>query len=189
VRIETMELARIVDIDGTGGRRGVLGFAAEIAWLRECEGRYFFEHGGLPLDDGSHTCDSGTFLSAADFAIKYAKESARRYKVGRTSSLRVVVQARIVDTPVRIARGYQPVDRSGVPHLDRWEAVPQDWLLYRPEELDGYLRRGGREAMPPQRLQRIEHEWAVVWNSALEREVNAASLGLFRRRWLDACTS
>jgi hypothetical protein len=184
VRTERMELVRIVDIDGRG-KRGTLGFEADISWVREAGAKVFFEHGGQVLKEGSGFCDVGRFMTCLDSAMEEGSRLCRRYSITAESTLAVLVEATITEIP--ILRSREPPMRAIFGRFEH-ERVPKDWLRNEPEAIKAWLEWQADQAKPfPEGgLPRLEgQEIAVerIWRSPRSQADNDRAVAEFRRRW------
>lgn len=186
VRVETAELARIVDIDGRG-RRGVVRFEHPLIWIREVSPAVVFRHGGLVLKDGTCFCDVGRYMRSLEDAVEAARDACDSYSVEQTSSLEVAVLVTVTEIPVLAPEGDGPAraDLRAREHAK----VPEDWLRDC-DRVEACLRaRNGDGPWPDQGLPRIlPMKVAVeeIWSSQRDGTTNAMSMDRFRRAWTPA---
>jgi hypothetical protein len=169
-RSSSARLARIV---GSGALGEILApFAARVESVVQVEARVLFLHGDELLKrgsmhDGGHSCDVATALSLALASAQSAAIAAcAAYRVGRDSSLRIIVRAEAREVPI-MAVGTHP--RPDVLGLHPSDHIPQGTF-----SLDGSER--GRPLEP--RILAL----ADTWSSARSSEDNDA----LRTSFLDA---
>jgi hypothetical protein len=184
VRTERLELVRFVDIDGRGNR-GTLGFEADISWIRECDAHAHFEHGDVKVTDSSGYVDGGRFMSCLGNTIEEAERDCQRFSIDAASTLAVVVVAKITEIPVITPIGQPPRAYFG---RFEYEAVPKDWLMNRPEEIEAFFawQSGRSQVMPERGLPRLDAVIVAeerVWNSQLSPAANDRAIAAFKARW------
>lgn len=92
------KICRIDYVPGRGDRQPLF-FEQEIFWLRHCEARISFRHGGETVMEGTKYSDVREFLGCISSAIQKSHILAERFSVTASSSLSIEVAVDIIDEP------------------------------------------------------------------------------------------
>lgn len=184
VRTEVAEIARIVDVDGTG-KRELMTFTRRIGWIREVSPGILMMHGDLVVKKAGGFCDVGRFLSSIKSAVELAEELAEQFSVTQSSSLSFVVEMTVTETPVFDP----PVDPPKALFGRRsYTRTPKDWWRNEPDRIAACRAAWAdpktewpESGLPS--LEPIEVAVETIWSSANSPEVNAALIVDAKRRW------
>jgi hypothetical protein len=183
VRTERLDLARVVDIDGLG-RRGLVAFEHEVAWLRQIGARVVVSHGGRVVDECGSFCDAWRWGSSVEAAIEKATDLCEFWSVGRESSMTVSVLATATETPVLL-----PGTKSLFGQIE-YRAVPKAWMRHEPARIEACLLADGGigadrpEGGWPLLLAEVVADDVPVWTSSASDAENQASVSGFIDRWV-----
>lgn len=181
---ERLDLARIIDIDGRSFR-GTVTFEADILWIRTVEPVLRAEHGGQEIQKFSSYCDVGRYMTSIDGAIEDAIKACQRFTVSTASSLALIIDVEVTETPVLAPSGEPERALFG---RRRYDAIPKDWMYRRPEQIEACLAAQKDQdkpwpaaGFPFLKEKSIAHE--RIWSSANTPETNAGQVQAFRDRW------
>jgi hypothetical protein len=126
VRSERLDVARIVDVSGTGIRK-IVRFEADIDWLRESESSLVVLDGEGRILERVITQNDwyGLLTSIDDRMIAAIPRMAARYGVlGPEATLGVAIVTNLVDSPMLRSTG-----TSTFHPRKRLSSTPKDWII------------------------------------------------------------
>lgn len=172
------QIGRMADVSGTG-RRGPVYFEQDIFWLRHCEARISFVHGGKTLlNDATYSDVRNDFLGCIRNAIQKCHVLAESFSVTNSSSLSIVMSAMVLDEPC-LRDAVRPETHNKGTRWDahgRFSEIPDDWF-YEDEISRAILagRHPGGELMSIRRVKPVCVAHAEnLWSSARSPARNAA---------------
>ena len=171
LREASVELARMVDIDGRGSR-GQVAFERPIGWLRDFTAEVRFTHGDRSIRTMATLCDVRTWLDCIASARDRAVDLCAEYRVDAASTLAVEVAMSARDIPVLADSGRRMGGRLS------WEPVPSDWMLM--DAAPGDAPRVG--ARPLLRDMEVLGGF-VVWSSGWDGAASVDAEARLRRTW------
>ena len=185
VRTERLELARLIDVDGRGSRRSIVGFEQDVAWIRCCGAQVVLLHGGRVVKEATAFCDVDRWGNCVDAAVEEALRLCDYYSVTRASSLSFEVVATVEETPVLPPGG---TTRRGIFGRYDYERVPEDWMHHDAARIGACLEaranrtewpEGGFPSLVPVKVVDAE----PVWTSQGAAQANARRISGFLSRW------
>lgn len=126
VRSERIRFERICDVSGGLGIREIVGFEAEILWIRQSttETLLIDESGKVVKKGGSYSDFYGLFTSVQDPLRTDAAGMARDFDVTPHGRLSVVVRTSVTDTPV-VVDALRP--DGAFARRKAYVRIPDDW--------------------------------------------------------------
>lgn len=188
VLAETIELARYVDVTGTGNRT-LMRFSQEIHWVLEHSPQIKFLHGGQLLKDSSYH-DCGDYMSCLNSAIDAALGQCKHFGVTTESSLAIDVIITVDRFPV-IRR--QDSHERKIFGRYSYTSIPDDWHIYdkvKADEVAAYnaaLEAGTASSLQwpigLSHLRSKQVDQKVIWSSKLPEAINALVLHHYKQKW------
>lgn len=162
-----------------GGDRRRMDFEKDIVWLQKAEATSKYMHGGEELKDRGTYVDSPHYLSCIEPAIHRVDQGIKTYSIDKSSTLSLVIEAKIELVPVIEAEEDRIFNQSRLPdEYKKWVYPHFDWR--------GMTRRdiasAGTDAFH-RRLGPIELCKQIVWSSQWDDEQNAAVMAQFKLDW------
>lgn len=171
----------LIVVDRRQGMSDLLGTASaarvtrDATWIRESGACLVFRHAGRELLRGSQYSDYYGFLASGRELIENFQETLADYGVTAESTLEVVVNMWLEDTPTL---GFDHVDQF---KRRQYRAIPGDAAIFLSEgipESESFLDQPFEKKIA---LRGFRHSSVDVWSSVRRQDENEEAMASFRK--------